>query len=511
MRDLVELVGLVNKTKLRASGALKFILEPGSKMEVLFEAILDKNVQTDEEANALFGNGQTADAGKLVSLKNKLKERLVDSVFLLDFKDANFSSRQKAFFECYKRWSAAMTLLIRNAKLTGIDLLERLMRHTMHFEFTELTLDILRVLKLQYSTIDGDVKKYEATKAQYRHYEAIWRMESKAEEYYSELMIQFTNSKSTKLEVTEQARAYYAELEPFMQECPSFKLHLFGRMIHIMVYNTVNDYTNTARLCEEAIQFFDQKTYDSGLPLQVFYYNLIICYLQLREYEKGQAVIDRCAYYFEEGSFNWFKLQELFFLLAMHTGHYDDAYRLYAKVTAYPRFEEKAVQIVEMWRIFQAYIFYLIKIGRVSEHVLSDKVAKFKIGKFLNEISLYTKDKRGMNISILIIQILYSIAERNYEQSIDRIEGIEKYCLRYLKEDNTFRSNCFIKMLLQIPVASFHREAVLRKTERYKKSLLSTPLEIANQTHEVEIIPYEALWELSVQSLDLKIYSKKAS
>ena len=39
MRDLVELVGLVNKTKLKSSGALKFILEPGSKMEALFEAI----------------------------------------------------------------------------------------------------------------------------------------------------------------------------------------------------------------------------------------------------------------------------------------------------------------------------------------------------------------------------------------------------------------------------------------------------------------------------------------
>ncbi len=509
MRDLVELVGLVNKTKLKSSGALKFILEPGSKMEVLFEAILDKKVQTDEDAKALFGNAQEAETGKLASLKNKLKERLVDSVFLLDFKDANFSSRQKAFFECYKRWSAAMTLLIRNAKLTGIDLLERLMRHTIHFEFTELTLDILRVLKLQYSTVDGDVKKYEATKLQYKEYETIWRMESKAEEYYSELMIQFMNSKSTKLEVTEQAKAYYAELEPFMQECGSFKLHLFGRMIHIMVFNTVNDYTNTAKLCEDAIAFFDNKDYDSGLPLQVFYYNLIICYLQLKEFDKGQAVIDRCTYYFEEGSYNWFKLQELFFLLAMHTGHYDDAYRLYTKVTSYPRFEDKAVQIVEMWRIFQAYIFYLVKIGQVSPELISEKAAKFKLGKFLNEITLYSKDKRGMNISILIIQILYSIAERNYEQSTDRIEGIEKYCSRYLKEDNTFRSNSFIKMLLQIPGAAFHREAVLRKTERYKKQLLTTPLEIANQTHEVEIIPYEALWEMSVQSLELKIYKAK--
>lgn len=47
-------------------------------------------------------------------------------------------------------------------------------------------------------------------------------------------------------------------------------------MIHLLIYNSANDYVNTARLCEDAIAFFDKKAYDSGLPLQVFYYNLIV-------------------------------------------------------------------------------------------------------------------------------------------------------------------------------------------------------------------------------------------
>ncbi|MFN0033581.1 MAG: hypothetical protein ACKVUS_00855 [Saprospiraceae bacterium] len=503
MRDLVELANLLNKTKLKGSGILKIIIEPDSKMERLFDALLDKKVETDEDAKTLFKEG---DAANVTSLKNKLKERLLDAVFLLDFKDANFTNRQKAFFECYKKWSAAMTLLIRNAKITGIDLLERLLRHTKHFEFTELTLDILRVLRLQYSTVDGDIGKYEEVKAQYLEYEKIWQMESKAEFFYSELMAQYTNSKSTKAEVTQQAAEFYAELKPFMAVCPSFKLHLFGRMVHLLIYNSENDYVSTARLCEEAIAFFDKKDYDSGLPLQVFYYNLIVCYLQLGEFDKGQKAIERCEYFFEEGTFNWFKLQELFFLLAVRTGHWEEAYHLYEKVVNYPRFEEKQVQVVEMWRIFQAYVFYLIKIGKVPESVLSERSKKFKMSKFINDITLFSKDKRGMNISVLIIQILYAIAEKDYEKSSDRIEGIEKYCSRYLKDDATFRSNSFIKMLLQIPQANFHREASTRKTERHFKQLQTVPLESANQAHEIEIIPYETLWAMALESLQMKIW-----
>jgi len=506
MRDLIELVDLVNKTKLKSSGVLPLIIEPGSKMERLFDALLDKEISSDEEAQMLFDDGN---GSNISSLKNKLKERLLDAIFLLDFKEANYSNRQKAFFVCYKKWSAAMTLLIRNAKITGIDLLERLLKHVKHFEFTELHLDILRVLRLQYSTVDGDIAKYEQTKKQYQDVEKIWQMESKAEFFYSELMSQYTNSKSTKEEVTQQAEEFYAELKPFMSVCSSFKLHLFGRMVHLLIYNSVNDYNNTAKLCEEAIAFFDKKDYDSGLPLQVFYYNLIVCYLQVGEFDKGQKAIERCEYFFEEGSFNWFKLQELFFLLAVRTGHWEEAYHLYEKVVNHSKFEGNKVQVVEMWRIFQAYVFYLIRLGKISESVLSERSKKFKMAKFMNEIPLFTKDKDGMNISILIAQILYAVADKDYKKSSERIEGIEKYCVRYLKNDSTFRSNHFIKMLLQVPQANFHREASSRKAERHFKLLQSVPLDAANQSHEIEIIPYEVLWELVLESLQMKIWRDK--
>ena len=137
--------------------------------------------------------------------------------------------------------------------------------------------------------------------------------------------------------------------------------------------------------------------------------------------------------------------------------------------------------------------------------------SKFKINKFMHEIPLFSKDKRGMNISILIIQILYSLSEKKYEETLTRIDGIEKYCSRYLKENDTFRSNCFIKMLLQLPLASFHREAVARKKEKLLKMLKDVSLEVANQTHEIEIIPYEQLWEMTISSLELKIQKVKSS
>ena len=44
-------------------------------------------------------------------------------------------------------------------------------------------------------------------------------------------------------------------------------------------------------------------------------------------------------------------------------------------------------------------------------------LSKFKLGRFLNELPSFSKDKRGANIDILIIQILIFLLEKNMIKS----------------------------------------------------------------------------------------------
>jgi len=56
--------------------------------------------------------------------------------------------------------------------------------------------------------------------------------------------------------------------------------------------------------------------------------------------------------------------------------------------------------------------------------------------------------------------------------------------------------------IVQIPKANFHRAGVEQKTQKYYDTLLNTPMEVTNQALEIEIIPYEDLWEFVLESLD---------
>lgn len=508
MKDLISLVQLINKTKLKTNNLLNVILEPGSKMEQLYEAILNEKVRTDQDAQRLLYGDQESPAG-YSNIKYKLKERLLDSVFLLDYKDNSLTTRQRAVLEAYKRWAAAMILLMRKEKITGLDQLDKLLRHTIKYEFTELTLDILRVLRLQFSTVDGDFKKYEEIKRLYEKYEAIWIAESKAEGNYTDIVIQYALCKATKEQTIVKARQYYNELEPMLKTCESFKLQLYGRMLLLHVYNGVGDYHTAIKICEEAIAFFNGKEYFSALPLQVFYYNLIVYALQLKDFERGQKYIDIMLEVTEEGTFNWFKLQELYFILAMHTGHYETARSIFDKAVQHHNFLEQNSVITEMWTLFSAYLHFLVKLQVLTK--TTPNFAKFKVAKFNNMVPNFSKDKRGVNIAILIVQILHGLADKNYEFVSDRIGATQKYLTRYAKNRDNFRSNTFIKMLLCLSQANYHKEAVVRKSAGLANQLRLCPLAAANQTHEIEIIPFEDIWELITQALGVKIIQRKAS
>ncbi|MFN0013867.1 MAG: hypothetical protein ACKVU2_04910 [Saprospiraceae bacterium] len=506
MRDLTELIHSLHWGKLAAAPLWEAILPHGTKMAQLFD-LISKNKSTSEGEAATTIYGSPNELAKLRSLKNKLKERLLEVVFLLDFQEPGYTDRQKAHLECNKRWATATTLLTKKIKTVGVEQLELMLRHTQHFEFTELSMSAAHQLRLHYGTVGADPAKYRHYRDLYRHLQQEWSMENEAEELYTDLVSGYADNEEQQKDASKQAEAYFRRIEPHMAVSASFRLHLTGRLLQMMIHSGRNDYRTMADLCEQALVFFRQKPYESYLPLQVFYYQLVVCCVQLRDFGRGRAIIQQNADIYQPGTFNWFKVQELYFLLALHTQHYDDAYDTCETTARHAGLAQQPDNVRESWKLYEAYAILLARVRRADRQPST----KFRMAKFLNEIPTFAKDRRGMNIPVLIAQILYDIVEKRYDASLDRVEAVEKYTTRYLRKDEHFRSNCFLKMLVQIPEAAFHREGAARKAERYLAQLHRMPIEIANQPHEIEIIPYEHLWEMILDSLPKQRVGKAKS
>ncbi|WP_367391084.1 hypothetical protein [Lewinella sp. LCG006] len=479
-----------------------------SNINEFYFGLAEGKFETDEDAASYFypGSNQGSNYRKL---KAGLKSRMLNTLFFLDVKKSNYTDRQSAYYECYKDWATINILLAKNAYQSCKELAKKVLRYADKYEFTELTRDVSRILRLHYGAQLGDVKQYHHYREMYETFDQICRWEDIAERHYTDIMIEYVNSKSSKDHLVVVVEQALIELEEYRQQSNSYRLNLYYFLIKLIKQNMVNDFQAVYHAGEEMSLFFEQKDYTAATPLQIAYYYQLLSCTQLGQYKEGKKIALKCLSLQTEGSFNWFKYQELYFLLAMHSGEYQEAYHIYEEVDNNPRMKFLPENVKEIWTIFWAYLYYLGNIGKLEVEEENTTFSKFRLGRFINETPIYSKDKRGMNIAILIIQTLFLIEQNKYSTAIDKLESLEKYCARYLHQEETLRSYYFLKMLLSFPKGAFHRVAVERKAQNFISKLKDIPLENANQTYKIEILPYEKLWTYSIERLDLKSYSPR--
>ncbi len=254
MHELIDLVDFIEKTKFKSSSLLDAVIQPDSQMGKIYRALAGGKVHSDDDIMALFP--EISGESNLMTLKSRLKNRLCDMVFLLDFREEKNPDRQTAFVDCTTKWSSAMILISKNVRSVGIKQLENLLRHTQDFEFTELSMNIIRTLQLYFSTSNIDSKKFEKLDLLYQEMEDTWFAERHAEKLYGELMMNHVNVRSDKDASSEKAVEYYQRIEPYMKRFKSFKVQFFGRLIETLIYDGQNDYYNMEKVCVDAIEFF---------------------------------------------------------------------------------------------------------------------------------------------------------------------------------------------------------------------------------------------------------------
>jgi hypothetical protein len=401
-----------------------------------------------------------------------------------------------------KDWMQVCLLFSNNLISSGVEIAEELLALAVKFEYIDMVVLVSRKLREVAAVHLGDEEKYLVYNEIYRKYEAIAIVEAEVEYAYARLMIKETKQLPDNQEMALLGEQLFREVEHYLEQYQHINIHWFIRYIQVTYLLNASAYDETIQVSQKMIDFLDKWPHIDNNGIRIgFLLHQLICCTQLRDYERGEALLKECQTLLNLVNRTYFKVQELGITLYLHSKHYQEAYNLIQEMMSVNKVREQGKFFIESWKIYQAYIYYLIHIGYVTPSEQDDLFSRFRLARFLNEVPTFAKDKRGKNIPILILQTLFSIAMGKHDQVFDRMEAIQKYTTRYIRKDEHYRSNCFIKMLLQIPASGFNRKDAERLAERYKDMLLKVPLEVADQPHEIEIIPYENLWEMALASL----------
>ena len=128
--------------------------------------------------------------------------------------------------------------------------------------------------------------------------------------------------------------------------------------------------------------------------------------------------------------------------------------------------------------------------------VIKKRNSSFRLYKFLNEVPIYSKDKHGINTSILIVQLLFFIKRREFDKVVDKLDSLKQYLYKYLRRPENIRANLFTRILLKLPKVNYNPIRLARHSEKHINELNKTKYVVTEQLSENEIIPYENLLKI---------------
>lgn len=476
MNDLLELCSVFSTKKIRYKNLLGLNED---KADLLYQMIVDKSVSTNKDAMRTLFEDNSFPEKSLARTKNRLRKRLVNSLMCAyDEKESTILRRYK---NLQKELFAFKTLRVKGKKKAARILGEKAVKLAIKHEFTEIVLSFARDLQRHFASDERNPKKYSYYSELAGTYAKIFHEELAIERNYIDVVFHLADKKHYSAQIIQMIEVKAEEVNTLMETCKTFKAVLLGSNVLIYYYQLTQQLEKLIEQCQNAIAIFESLDYEP--PYTAFFsflYKMIPNQILLKQYTEVEHTINRCLQLAEEGTPNWVITKQYEVVMYFHQQKIDQARAIIKMLRK--DYAKNIKKYLETWLIYEAYADFL-------------SGEKVRLARIVNDVPKFSKDKRGMNINILIIQILVLLQRKDEDKISNKMAALERYSHRYLKKDDTFRSNCFIHILLQLEKGYFNKIAVNRHATKYLKKLSTIPLENSKQDIDVEVVPYEFLWE----------------
>ena len=511
--ELIELVHIITKKKVQQIEIISEDVKINTKSKILLDAIRSGKVKSDHEAlSLLYENGNKNAYNKL---KNRLYNRLLNTLFFIDIKQSG-GSIGAIRADAFKTYSQIMILKRQGHLQLASKIARRLIEKTKNIEILELKFLLSSFLIEYYSTWEINKKLAAKYEKQYENTRKNLEAVRAVTPVWSELADIIISKKSSNISNQKIASLSdkLIELEKFYENSDSniFNFRFFSAKYFYCWL--LHDFDRQVELCEEAVTILEEHQSPFLAHIVAFKTYRGVAELNQSNYLKANTTFKDILKEFEltPGKTHWYNIYNYFFLVKMTLGEYNQASMLLIDVLNLKNFSKVEAKWREPWLIKEAYINILLELGKIKDEFSTAlKKRSFRLRKFLNTVPQNTKDKSGLNVSILVAQFLFLLIRDNTEELYDKLDSLKQYTHRYLKKDNTLRSNLFIRMLMTLPKSDFHPVRVEARTKDFWKKLQATPMMVSEQSHEVEIIPYEHLWEIVMEILHDRVKKKKSA
>ncbi len=498
MKTLYELA----KLNVRHIKVLEALIpqEDKSPIRKLASIALSGVIMTDQECMLeIYGKRNLTAFSRL---KTRLKELFIRVLIMQNIYTESADARVNEALSGYRQSLISRILIARKSGKLAVEIAEKSITRSMKYHATENVLMQAHQLLGFYGSTELNKYKFNKYLEIQSRYMNIYNWEIKAENYFYDLQrTQLQSLANPSEETKEKAMRYAMELE----KVKGIRTYFFNYNRYRVLaahYEFQKDFNALLDLSEKALKEFSAPDFKTGIALSSITNRRAWALIQAGRPQETVSLGLKSLNKLISGSLNWYILAHYTLKAQLYTSDYSKAVDLISQMINNPRFENISDNFKEIFYTTLGYIHLLVDSGLAgNSKELHSKLPEFKLGRFLNTTPVFSKDKRGINVSILLMHIAFLLQRKDYNTIIDRTDSLNQYAYRYLRKDDSFRSNCMIKMVIQMTKADFNPIRTARYTADLRKQLGHVTLAGSGENIEVEIIPFEVLWDIMMKAL----------
>ena len=491
MEELINLVRIVTDRRLAVLPFLDFSDKHSTNKDLQLVRLLESGTSVTQHqlVKGIYGKTDAKTQTTFRKLKSRVQQKLLNHLYFLDQTDPRHLVSRQYEQQCLGLLHQAKILSSEGEYRMAEKLFRKFMRVAEEAEYTSYSLLGARILKKMYGEM-GQPAKYKTMAKQFAAFQEQMVLEDEAEQLYTDIKLTLNHKVKSRKALLTKMPQVIGRLEKIHNQINSHNTFHFLYSTRMSRAELIGDYASIIDITAQTDSYWDKgKINKKRFDKRFNNYMSVYAHLQCRQAKQGLELAEEYFKDFHYSSGNWFYFLETYLLLAIHAQQYGQAVELLQQARKNPYYRKQRVAAQQRWELYEAYVQFM----RPEQSPL--KMRHF--AQFVQTVPDYSRDKQGYNVAILILQFLYFLQRRDIEGLLARLEGLRKYEQRHLRDPATLRSQLFFRLLLMTVKENFAPEVCEKKGLPLLERLRAAPL--PGQAYgEIEIIPYEDLWDLTL-------------
>ena len=500
MEELMQLVDIVKHKGQRSLQLVNqnFRKKEKSKDNILYQGIINNTFSDEvEAAKKLF----KTDPGNrnFRNTKAKLKQKLLNNLFFLDYHKSEYTAYQEAYYDCLNQLHQIKILIMEGANCIALRKIPAIIKTAMEFELFDTALEALLINRNEFSRL-GKCTPLNISENDIKAIKPIQKVIMDCEDIYYDTLVMMNKSLSSCEKIMNDIPKRIHRIEYLARKHELRRLDILSKKLKIAYYTVNQNHAENLKVCSYLESKYLSLDF-ANIKVDLQYKELVFLKLYslyvLNRNEEGIKYAYNTSTIFRPGTPDWFRFKEYQFLLLMKAEKFHQATNVYRTVRVNKNYHKVPEIDQERWQIYRVYLLF----------VNDSKLIKwgFDIERYKEYTPDFSKDYQGYNIATLIIQFLLYFREADFKNLKIKLDRLSQFSSTHLDKRHNYRNSIFIRMLEITREKDYNYKLISEKGMTYLKKLVTTQIP-PDWSLELEVIPYEKLWEYVLNILNTNKY-----